>query len=180
MNRGNRSRYSVSRRRSAAVVVVACAACGGGERESPDAPPADAARSSVLRVARDGDDAGDGTVQPVATLGRALALARRHPEITDIELAAGRYELGDASSYDVPAPVKRRAGLPGRGAILVGVGAQSTTRALVVRTGRIEHLALEGFPTAIAVEGNATIANVRVAGSGVAIRGQYLGGPDDD
>jgi hypothetical protein len=179
MIRGNRSRYSVSRRRSVAVVVLVCAACGSGERESADAPAADAARSSVLRVARDGDDAGDGTVQPVATVRRALALALQHPEITDIELAAGRYELGDAGDYNVPATVARLAGPPGGGAILVGAG-ESGASSLVVQAGRIEHLAFESFGTAIRVVGNAIIANVRVAGSGMAIRGQYLRGPDED
>jgi hypothetical protein len=162
------------------MVVLVCAACSGGERASPDAQAADAARSSVLRVARDGDDAGDGTAQPVATVRRALALALQHPEITDIELAEGRYELGDASDHDVPPTVKRLAGPRGGGAILVGTGAESVAGSLVVRAGRIEDLALESFGTAIRVVGNATIANVRVAGSGVAIRGQYLLGPDED
>jgi hypothetical protein len=181
MIRGNRSRYSVSRRQSVVVAVtVACAACGSSERDSADARAADAPRSSVLRVARDGDDAGDGTAQPVATLRRALGLALQHPEITDIELAAGRYELGDASDHSVPTTVKRLAGPPGGGAILVGTGAESRTIALVVRAGRIEDLALESFATAIRVEGSATIANVRVAGSGAAIRGQYFRGRDED
>src|SRR5690242_2543179 len=95
MNCGNGSRSNSMWRWCLAAVAFAVAACGGEERQPPDAMPIETPVQTVVRVSLDGNDAGDGFTQPVATLARAIALANQHHDITEIELASGRYESPD-------------------------------------------------------------------------------------
>jgi hypothetical protein len=153
-------------------VGLAVAACGGDEREPPDAPPIEAPVQTVVRVSRDGSDDGDGFTQPVATLRRAIELANQHHEITEIELASGRYEAPPGNTgYSLPANILKIAGPSGGGAVLVGAVSELRTSGLVVRGGRIQDLQLDGFGTAIEATGTVSIANVRVVNSSLAIRG---------
>jgi hypothetical protein len=173
MSCGNRSRNSEAVRWCLGAVVLALAACHGGERGAPDAGQIDAPVSTVFHVARDGNDANDGTSEPVASLDRAIELASRHHEITDIELASGTYPArdGGTGAYVIPFSVARVAGPPGGGARLVGTGIAVQGSGVRMYGGRIENLELDSFGAAIQAVGTVSIANIRITNSGVGIRG---------
>lgn len=151
------------------AMMVSGAACGGsGSRDTVDAGAPDSPRPSVIRVSPDGNDAGDGATQPVATLSRAIALAGLHPEITDIELLAGRYEMPPTTSgsYQLPANVQRLAGPSGGGATLVGLASINGPSGLIVNSGRVQDLDFDRFSTAIQATGTVSLANIHITNAG--------------
>lgn len=158
------------------AMMVSGAACGSsGNRDTVDAGTPDSPRPSVVRVAPDGNDAGDGSTQPVATLARAIVLAGQHHEITDIELGAGRYEMPPTTSgsYQLPATVQRLAGPPGGGATLVGLTSINGASGLIVNSGRVQDLDFDRFSTAIEVTGTVSLANLHITNSGRGILGTF-------
>jgi len=136
-----------------------------------DAPPdAPDPPGSVIRVAPTGDDANDGMTQPVKTLKHAIGLAAANGQITKIVLASGRYATagGETFPYTVPANVVI-IGPAGGGAILAGSQAEP---GMTVGAGTLQDLELEDFTVAITATGLASVKNIHIRTSTIALRGE--------
>jgi hypothetical protein len=155
---------------AAAVAVTAC-----GFPRPPDVPgddaPGDAEGPGVtIHVSPTGDDANDGLTLPVKTLKHAIEIVDSHHEITTIELSEGRYtaETGEAFPYVVP-PALAIVGPATGGAVLAG---NKTVDGLTIYTGRLTNLELDDFKTALKAIGIASLQNVSVKNSTLALRAE--------
>jgi hypothetical protein len=124
----------------------------------------------TLHVSTSGDDVNDGFALPVKTLKHAIGLAAANGEIKSIVLASGRYStaLGETFPYTLPANVTL-IGPAGGGAILTGSNAEP---GMIVDAGALRDLELEDFTVAITATGMATVANVHIRTSMLAMRAE--------
>jgi hypothetical protein len=156
-----------------ALLLVVAAACGyprpadvgddGGPGDAPDP-------GATIRVSPSGLDANDGIAAPVKTLKHAIGLAIADARITRIVLASGTYSAatGEAFPYIVPFNITI-AGPMGGGAILVG---SDMLPGLTVEMGVLQDLDLQGFTTAITVTRTASLKNIRMVTSKIAVQAQ--------
>jgi len=123
-----------------------------------------------IRVAGTGDDANDGSTQPVKTLKHAIGLAAANPGITSIVLATGRYasDGGETFPYTVPANLTIL-GPAGGGAILAG---STTELGMIVNDGTLQDIELERFTVAITTTGNAHLTNLHIRTGATAVRAE--------
>jgi hypothetical protein len=139
---------------------------------SADAPPPDAPDppGTALHVSPSGDDANDGLTRPVKTLKHAIGLAAANSEIIHIVLASGRYSAatGETFPYTVP-PNVTVIGPAGGGATLAGTNAEP---GVSVNSSGLQDVDLEDFTTAITATGTATLKNVRVLTSAIALQAE--------
>lgn len=153
--------------RTSIVIAATLVGCRGSDASVDAQVPPD---PGILHVSTAGADGNDGLSAPVKTLGRAIALATRDPGITTIALAAGRYDLGNGETfpYRVPANVVITGPELG-GAVLVGAAALS---GFELEIGELRHLELEQFDVAVTATGFATLSDVQIRASGVAVRAE--------
>jgi hypothetical protein len=148
----------------AGAAVMDAAVTDSALADVPDVP------GVTLHVSTSGDDANDGFVLPVKTLKHAIGLAAANGEIKNIVLASGRYStaLGETFPYTLPANVTL-IGPAGGGAILTGSNAEP---GMIVDAGTLRDLELEDFTVAITATGTATVANVHIRTSMLAVRAE--------
>lgn len=131
-------------------------------------PPPDP--GTTIHVSPTGDDANDGLLTPVKTLKHAIGLATANPTLTRIVLATGTYSTatGELFPYTTPNTVAI-AGPAGGGALLVGDG---TAPAMTIDTGTLQDLDLQNFTTAISATGTASLKNIRILTSTIAVQAE--------
>lgn len=154
------------------VTMAWCVVAACGFPRPADVP--DDAVGLTVQVSASGDDANDGLANPVKTVKRAIGLAAANKEITMIAVAGGRYEAmtGETFPYTVP-PNVTVAGPAGGGAILAGNKAEP---GLILGSGTLKDLELEGFTVAVTSSGQDQLTNVRVRASDIAVRAETAAG----
>ena len=124
----------------------------------------------TVHVSPSGDDANDGLIQPVKTLKHAIGLASENHQVTKIVLSSGIYSSssGETFPYIVP-PEVTVVGPAGGGAVLTGTRMEP---GMTVAAGTLQDLDFKDFTVAITVTGTASIKNIRVGTSTVAVQAE--------
>lgn len=130
----------------------------GDPSAMPDSSPDP---QTTIRVSPVGNDFADGLAGPVRTIKRAIELASGNSTILAISIDAGTYGLAHGESYPYVVPEGLKI-LGKSGAVLAGT---NTEAGLVLNTGSIQNLELEGFRTAVHVRGVATVTKLTVRAS---------------
>lgn len=125
---------------------------------------------SAIHVSPSGDDSNDGLMSPIKTLKHAIGLAAANTQVSQIVLAAGTYSMssGETFPYSVP-PNVTIVGPAGGGATLDG---DKTGPAISMGAGVLQDIDLQDFATAITVTGAATLKNIRVLTSAIAVQAE--------
>jgi hypothetical protein len=163
---------------SIALLLLTTASCGFPRPpdltgDAPGGMDGPAGPIVAIHVSPSGDDSNDGLVQPVKTLKHAIQLAAAITQITQIVLAAGTYSAssGETFPYIIPANITV-VGPASGGAIIAG---DKTVPGVTVDAGGLQDLALQDFATAVTVTGTASLKNVRILTSMIAVRIEATG-----
>jgi hypothetical protein len=156
-----------------ALLLFVVTACGYPRPADvgDDGGPGDAPDPGVtIHVSPSGDDASDGLRSPVKTLKHAIGLAAADTKVTLIVLASGVYSAasGETFPFTVPAHVTIE-GPAGGGAILSG---GKMGPGMTVGVGGLRDLDLQDFTTATTVVGTASLKNIRVVTSAIAVQAE--------
>ena len=169
---------------SIALFLLTTTACGfprppdvGGAAPADAGAPGESDGSTgpvvAIHVSPSGDDSNDGLSLPVKTLRHAIDLAATNPQVTQVALAVGTYSAsnGEAFPYIIPANITV-VGPAGGGAIIAG---NQTVPGLTVDVGGLQDLSLQDFATAVTVTGSASLKNVQIRASMIAVQAEATG-----
>lgn len=127
---------------------------------------------TAIHVSMTGNDGNDGLTAPVKTLKQAIKLAAANTKITQIALAAGAYSMlsGEMFPYTLP-PNVAVVGPSGGGAILLGTKSEL---GVSLTDGGLQDIDLQDFTTAISITGVASLKNIRVLTSSIAVQADKI------
>jgi hypothetical protein len=169
------ARSAIASAVSIALLLLTTASCGFPRPpdlvdDAPGGSDGPVAPIVAIHVSPSGDDSNDGFTSPVRTLKHAIGLAAANTRISEIVLATGTYSMssGETFPYTVP-PNVTIVGPAGGGALLSG---SKVGPGMTVDIGGLQDLDFQDFTTAIAATGTASLKNIRVVNSAIAVQAE--------